>query len=135
MPRGRGYSKEWKRSEHAEQRAYFDWVRIMINQDVRFRNIKSDWAQGKRTFATAAWMRAEGAQAGFPDISILWPNEQYHGLFIELKSKTKGAKPTHHQLDWIERLNRAGYLAVVCYGAEQAIEQTKRYLYEKSNPA
>ena len=61
-----------------------------------------------------------------PDICIPVPNSKYHGLYIEMKRK-KGGRVSQKQKEWIERLNRLGYLAVVCYGADEAIKVVEEY--------
>lgn len=49
-----------------------------------------------------------------------------HGLYIELKVGSN--KPTQLQKKWLSNLNEQGYLAVVCYGWQQAAEQLINYL-------
>ena len=72
---------------------------------------------------------AEGLKKGFPDLQLLIPAGPYHGLFIELKRAKKSlSKISKEQKEWIERLNRQGYQAKVCYGADEAIETIKGYL-------
>lgn len=55
------------------------------------------------------------------------PNREYHGLFIELKRRD-GGKVSMQQKYYIARLNDNGYLAVVCYGAKEAIKIIEEYL-------
>lgn len=50
----------------------------------------------------------------------------YHGLYIELKVGSN--KATALQKDWIKELTKQGYLAVVCYGWQEAAEQLVNYL-------
>lgn len=72
---------------------------------------------------------AEGLKKGFPDLQLLIPAGSYHGLFIELKRAKKSlSKISKEQKEWIERLNKQGYQAKVCYGADEAIETIKGYL-------
>ena len=79
-----------------------------------------------------------GANSGCPDLMLFSPNKNYHGLFIELKTpekkdcfgkvyQKKGVVKKHQQ-EYIDKLNNAGYLAVVCYGADSAIEIINSYL-------
>lgn len=67
-----------------------------------------------------------GTKAGFPDLFLCIARGGYHGLFIELKT-VKG-KPTALQQTWLNRLNKQGYKAVVCYGFDEAKEAIKGYL-------
>jgi hypothetical protein len=54
------------------------------------------------------------------------PNSHYHGLFIEVKSIA--GKLTEEQKEFIARMNKAGYHARCCYGADSVIETFKWYL-------
>jgi hypothetical protein len=81
---------------------------------------------GKRTMVTAMKMQAEGLRSGVPDLQICLPTDKYHGLFIEMK-KLKGSSLSENQKDWINRLNEAGYKAVVCKGHMEAINVICEY--------
>lgn len=61
-----------------------------------------------------------GGVAGVPDICLPYPNEKYHGLYIELKNKSGKSGPTQKQRDFIKYLNSMKYKAIVCYGLEEA---------------
>lgn len=51
------------------------------------------------------------------------------GLWIELKRKDKRlSKVSKEQKDWIDLKNQQGYKALVCYGADEAIQAVKTYL-------
>jgi hypothetical protein len=81
---------------------------------------------GKRTMVTAMKMQAEGLRSGVCDLFIPLPTNTYHGLFIEMK-KLKGGVTSENQKDWINRLNKAGYKAVVCKGHMEAINVICEY--------
>ena len=70
-----------------------------------------------------------GYVKGFPDLQITEARRNYHGLFIELKTKT--GRLTPHQKQWIEDLNERGYLAKCCKGMEEAMDLIDWYLKEK----
>lgn len=64
----------------------------------------------------------------------------YHAMFIELKRVNfKPPKPTNikayafhmRQMAWIDYLNNTGFYAVMCKGADAAIEEIEKYLNEK----
>ena len=55
----------------------------------------------------------------------------YGALAIELKRADRSNHATDAQRDWIERLRAAGYMAVICYGAQEAIEVIKTYLAQE----
>lgn len=42
---------------------------------------------GKRAIREAARFKAMGTRAGYPDLQLNFPSANYHGLFIEMKSK------------------------------------------------
>lgn len=81
---------------------------------------------GKRDIATAQKFKTMGTKAGFPDLFLFIPNGEYHGLFIELK--TSKGKVSKKQQTMMDKLNAMGYLAVVCYGYHEAVNQIKSYL-------
>ena len=67
-----------------------------------------------------------GYVKGFPDLQILEARKGFHGLFIELKTKTGRTNP--HQKKWIDDLNERGYLAKCCKGIEAAMDVIDNYL-------
>ncbi len=71
-------------------------------------------------------LKRMGVTSGVPDIAIMIPKNGFNGLFIELKVKPN--KPTPAQLKFLETLNINGYLAVVRYGANEAIKTIQEYL-------
>lgn len=84
---------------------------------------------GKRNASEAAHLKRLGVKAGVPDLVIPVARGGYHGLFIEMKVKPN--KPTENQKQWIELLNNNGYLAVVCYGFEEAKKVIDEYMEGK----
>lgn len=84
---------------------------------------------GKRSLKEAYFLKLEGCSAGVPDLCIPKPNAKHHGLFIEMKYGKN--KPTENQKEWIEYLNSVGYLAVVCYSADEAFKLLNKYFSDK----
>lgn len=90
-------------------------------------------AGGMRTnIRTAINMKRAGYKKGFPDIQILEPRGQFHGMFIEIKC---GTYPTNEQKEWREELTKRGYFAVIVpanldfFEAQKWIEEeTEKYL-------
>ena len=82
--------------------------------------------EGKRGAAYGARMKRLGLAKGFPDLFIPKAASGFYGLFIELK-RDRTKKATSAQKEWITYLNAQGYRAVVCYGADEAIEEIKKY--------
>lgn len=82
--------------------------------------------EGKRSARYGAELKRLGMRKGFPDLFIPKASKGFHGLFIELKVDVT-RKPTKEQLQWIAKLNKEGYLATVCYGADAAIREINKY--------
>lgn len=99
-------------SESQIQQSFFSWVRSQIPHDWRYNLIISTPNQGApNAHVHTAKLKAEGLKKGFPDISVLIPRHNYHGLFIELK--TLKGKPSKEQITNIQFLNKAGHLAMI----------------------
>ena len=112
--------------EQHMQEWYAMWLRL---QNVLF----CASAGGMRTsMTTGIKMKKAGYQKGFPDMIILEPRAGWHGMFAELKVKTK---PSKEQELWERDLREHGYFAVImprnleygeaCYWLEDI---TSRYL-------
>lgn len=108
------------RTEAQEQAAVIDYCDLWHIPAVHVPN------EGKRTLANGRQLARMGLRRGFPDLLIPAARKGYHGMFIELKRDTK-RKPTEAQRAWIDYLNRQGYYAVVCYGADDAIKHIADY--------
>ena len=108
------------RTEAQEQAAVIDFCNLWDIPAVHVPN------EGKRTLANGRQLARMGLRRGFPDLFIPQPRKGYHGMFIELKRDIK-CKATEHQQKWIAYLNKQGYYAVVCYGADDAIRKIGEY--------
>ena len=86
---------------------------------------------GKRAIKTAVALKKQGVKRGVPDMCLPVSRGGYHGLYIELK-RVKGGTVSDEQREWIAALNTQGYKAIVCHGAEEAIEQIRGYLCHTS---
>lgn len=75
---------------------------------------------GKRNAKEAYYMKLSGVTAGVPDLCVRKARRGYHALFIEMKYGNN--KLTAEQKQTIAELNEDGYLARVCYSAEEAIK-------------
>ena len=107
-------------SEDGEQEAVCQWMDIL---NITYMHIPNE---GKRSPAAAALLKKIGLKPGFPDLFILEPRNGYHGLAVEMKRI--GGRVSENQWIWIHRLNSKGYVARVCYGADEAIALIKKYL-------
>lgn len=125
-----------RRTEHDEQVAFVTWARENHAAHPELRNLfavpngaKLPYtvnANGERHSRQGAHLRAEGLEAGVPDLLLAVARCGFHGLFLEMKRK--GNKPTAEQLDWHARLKAEGYAVVIPYSAEEAREYTLAYL-------
>lgn len=91
---------------------------------------------GARHGAVAARMKAEGVQAGVPDLHLPVPRCGYASLYIELKAPADAARGKRagrvrpKQQGWLDDLNEAGHLATVCHGESHAWGVIEAYLTE-----
>ena len=134
-------SKEYRelsladRPEDIEQIEVVEWMR---KNNVLHYAIPNG---GKRHVKTASDLKKQGVSAGVPDLCIPIPNNDYHGLYIEMKRRPKilkngkksytNSSASISQLEWISKLNALGYKATICYGSDEAIEVIKKYLENK----
>lgn len=111
-------------SESQEQVALMDWLRLQY-PDVALHTIYI-CNEAVRSPRTGALFKRKGLMPGASDLFIAWPSGQWHGLFIELKTKIGIVSPT--QKEFLMRMNAKGYLARVARGADEGIEIIKQYL-------
>ena len=83
---------------------------------------------GHRAKAVAAKLKAQGVKAGIPDLVLPMARGGYFGLYIEFKATVEPAPVSTSQKDCLRRLNAQGYLAIVCRGHFDAMEQLRAYL-------
>ena len=114
-------------SESEEQKIIFKWAEYSTSAHPELSTLFAVPNGGSRNYLEAYNLRLQGVKAGVPDICLPVPSGEYHGLFIELK-RTKGGILSEAQKEWIEMLNRNGYLAVVAKGANDAIKVISDYL-------
>ena len=84
---------------------------------------------GHRVKAVAAKLKAQGVKDGIPDLVLPMARGGYFGLYIEFKATPPNAAPVSaEQHERIRKLSEQGYLAVVCRGHFDAMEQIRAYL-------
>lgn len=86
-------------------------------------------ANGTRISRQGAYLRAEGLKSGVPDLFLPAARAGYHGMFIEMKRP--GNTTSDNQNDWLAALTLAGYLCVVCYSDDDALDTLLAYLNGK----
>lgn len=84
---------------------------------------------GHRVKAVAAKLKAQGVKPGIPDLVLSMARGGYFGLYIEFKATPPNdAAVSASQQERLRKLNDQGYLAIVCRGHFDAMEQIRAYL-------
>lgn len=114
--------------EHKEQCALMKWWHFThqsfgVSEQLLFAIPNG----GQRSAITAKNLQAEGVRAGVPDLMLAVPAFGFNGLFIEMK-REQGGVVSQHQKEFIEILNKIGYLAIVCHGWIEAKCEIEEYL-------
>ena len=117
-------------SEAEEQAAVVKWAELMSHKFPCLKWMYHTPNGGSRNVAEAVNLKRMGVKPGVPDLCLPYPSQGYHGLYIEMK--TDKGRPTACQKEYIDWLNGNGYKAVVCHGAEEAIEVIWGYVNECS---
>ncbi len=121
-------------SEHDEQTAVIQWARMNEGRHPALIWLHSSLngivipAEPKTRARIINRMKAEGMKRGIPDLFLPCSKRGYHGLYIEMK--TEEGRLTPEQKDFLAYAEAAGYLDLVCRGADEAIEQIEWYLGE-----
>lgn len=116
-------------NEHQEQALLIRWFRLQY--PALHLNLFAIPNGGARHIVTAVRLKEEGVVAGIPDLFLMLPKSDWHGLFIEMKAKT--GKVSKAQKDFIALANSYNYKAVVCYGFEDAKNMIEKYLHSSMN--
>lgn len=115
-----------KNAEHYEQKALFLWADLLIPKVPELALLFAIPNGGQRNIIIARKLKDEGVKAGVPDMFLPVARGNYHGLFIELKSKD--GVTSKNQDYWLRRLSEQGFMAQVCYGWTEAKETIEKYL-------
>lgn len=122
-------SKKFNRvpTEDQEQMTVMSWAHRTKFKDGRL----SDYLfhipnGGSRNIIEATKLKKIGVKAGVPDLQLIVPNGEVHGLWIELKAQKGKLQPSQQIM--IQRLEAQGYMCKVCFGADEAISEIKKYL-------
>lgn len=114
-------------SEDQEQKNLMSWAWSMKVNGERLADYLIHVPNGgSRNKIEAAKFKAMGLRAGVPDLLLVMPSTDHHGLWIELKSK-KG-KVQDNQKHVMEQFSSKGYLCKVCYGFKEARDAILDYL-------
>lgn len=113
-------------TEHQEQCALLEWVSLYQGRYPELEMLFAVPNGGQRHIAVARKLKAEGVRAGVPDLFLPVARNGYHGLFVEMKTRTGKTSPA--QRAYFERLRENGYRVAVCRGWESAAHELTLYL-------
>lgn len=82
---------------------------------------------GQRNAIVAAKLKAEGVQAGIPDLHIPVAKGGYHSLYVEMKNGKKG-RLSDLQKEMITRLESLGHKVVVCHSVDEFQREVEEYI-------
>lgn len=114
-----------KKPDHPEsklQQNCVTWFRLQYPNLVLFAIPNG----GKRGDIEAKIMKGEGVLAGVADLFLMYPNKEFHGLFIEMKFG-KGSQ-TDSQIDFQRKAESAGFKYEVANSFDRFREISNNYL-------
>lgn len=107
-------------TEEAAHRACVAWAQVAHQQYPLLRWLVHVPNGGKRPRGEAGKLRAMGTRKGVPDLLILRPSGRFHGLAVEVKSRT--GRLTPEQQAWLETLHADGWLTGIVRSLDEFIE-------------
>ena len=117
----------WSKSQKLPVLGYIEFDSMVIDYLYAIPN------GGRRNLREAIRLKAQGVKSGVSDLHLALPMYGKCGLWIEMKKPiVKGqAKPSVSPLQkqWLTRMDKAGYVAVVCFGWEEAKEAILDYIF------
>jgi len=117
-------AKPLKSSERQEARALIQWAKLHPVCRDYLLHVPNG---GSRNKIEAYNLKLEGTRAGVSDYFLAYPHKDKPGMWLELK-RLKGGVLTAAQIEWLERMRSAGYVACVAYGWESAKTAIEAYL-------
>lgn len=118
-------------SESQEQQTLFQWAGMMTGKYPELKLCHHIPNGGSRNAIEAHNLRLQGVKPGVPDICLPVARGRYHGLYIELKRQQRSRLSVEQKI-WLNDLRDQGYMAVVCYGWEDAKNVIERYLDDRA---
>ena len=112
-------------SEHDLQVACVRWFRYQYQKYARLMFAIPNG--GQRNAVVAAKLKAEGVQAGVPDLFLAVPRGDRHGLWIEMKNG-KAGRLSDAQKAIHETLRQHGYQVEVCRDSLQFRQIVNDYM-------
>ena len=119
-------------AEDAECINLMQWVALHLKKYPDLAELFHIPNGGKRGLREAARFKAMGVAPGIPDYFLPIARDMCYGLWIEMKrpqrDRQRKGSLSAVQADRIDRLTKAGYLCVVCWGWESARDTLVGYL-------
>lgn len=116
--------------EHQEQVKLFEWA---AENEAKYPELHWMFAVpnfagrlGRKTARHGARLKAEGRKPGVLDVWLPVKRGRYPGIVIEMKIGNN--RPTAEQKEWIEHLWSQGWVVLVAYDANAAIQNLIAYL-------
>ena len=117
--------------EAIEQAKVIAWARANENNYPYLWMLHSSLNGLKRTKNAQGKAKQQGMLSGVPDLFLPVKNNNFVGLYIEMKS-TKG-RVSVEQSRYLKCAAENGYSVVVCYSAVDAINTIKAHLEQQNN--
>lgn len=115
-----------KHDESKLQIVCITWFRLQYPEYVLFAIPNGGFRNGKE----AKILKAEGVLAGVADLFLMFPNNGYMGMFIEMKFG-KG-KQSDFQITFQENAEKQGYKYVIANSLESFMEEVNSYIKSKT---
>lgn len=113
--------------EHAETAAVVAWFKLQYPKQAGY--LIGLPNAGKRSPRVAAMLKAEGMRPGAFDLFLAIPRWGYHGLWIEMKRRDgTQSDVSDNQARFETDMIAMGYMAQVCFGADEARVAIRAYL-------
>jgi hypothetical protein len=124
-----------------KDREYYYQVKVMLYVAQNFPELKKvvhaspNGASRKNAFE-AMRLNYAGLCKGHPDLQFMIMRGNYGGLFIEMKKRIEDYSSEQNALKEVHieqhhcriELNKRGYLSIVCFGYEEAVEAFQSYM-------
>jgi hypothetical protein len=115
-----------KNLEDAELIAFFDWVAWQSKRNPILQVIHHVENERKCSIAQGNRRKRKGVKAGIPDIVCPIPSGDFHGLYIEMKTKKGKISPEQERM--MRLLHGLGHCVRVAYSGKEAISILEAYL-------
>jgi len=114
-------------TEHAEQATLIGWCAVLAPRIPELGLLYAIPNGGARDVRVAVQLKAEGVQAGIPDLHLPVARGGWHSLYLELK-RTRGGRVAPEQATWHTALLAQGNDVRVCRGWVEAATVLLIYL-------